>query len=309
MAQHNGLVGRFTKGGGWDDLLVFLRPHPSFKAKWRTPVHSHSTSTPTVFLNSEELKRGELEKKRMGHAQYAERLRALTTPVRRLPDDILLTILFESLGSAEPWSTPHPSVVASYVCRRWRGLALGTPLLWTKIEIRFILGWSLEQEIRPYIKPYLSLCRRSLRSVAERVRTFAQRSSGCPLQLQGIVYDHPYLRPRSSVDVWGEKFEPLAEVISNPTIRWQNITLDLGVSTDSSLALHFLRMPVASSGLGMQNATLRVHASSPVPEARWNAVLPEGKIDLRLAKLRSFSKTQSEWRTRICAAFRPLGMA
>ncbi|TEB37062.1 hypothetical protein FA13DRAFT_1787316 [Coprinellus micaceus] len=80
----------------------------------------------------------ELERVRTANAQYVRRLRTLGAPVRRLPDDIVLAI-FESLVIGEPWSTPHPSVVASHVCRRWTGLALGTPLLWTKIEIRLLL--------------------------------------------------------------------------------------------------------------------------------------------------------------------------
>ncbi|TEB37045.1 hypothetical protein FA13DRAFT_1572367, partial [Coprinellus micaceus] len=83
-----------------------------------------------VVIDAIDAEIAELERKRMKEVQYAERIRELTTPIRRLPDDILLTIFFESLALAEAWSTPHPSVVASHVCGRWRGLALCTPLLW-----------------------------------------------------------------------------------------------------------------------------------------------------------------------------------
>ncbi|TEB37043.1 hypothetical protein FA13DRAFT_1787307 [Coprinellus micaceus] len=239
----------------------------------------------------------ELERKRTVNAQYAQRLRALSTPVRRLPDDILLSIFFELLALAKPWPAPHPSVAASHVCRRWRRLALGTPLLWMRIEIRLtstslwdkVYGVKDSLDIRDYVEPYLSLCLRSLRSLEERVRMFKQRSSGCPLQLQAVVHDNARLRSRSFVDPWSEMFEPLAKLISDPTTRWVNVSLDLAVSPQSSLALHFLRMPIASSGLGMQNATIRLQAWSTIPEARWKAVLPEGKLDLRLAQLQSFS--------------------
>jgi hypothetical protein len=232
----------------------------------------------------------ELERKKTTKAQYVRKLRALGTPIRRLPDDILLTIFFGSLDIANPWSTPHPTVVASQVCRRWRGLAIGTPLLWTKIEIRLSLR-SIWGKVTPPahldVRPYLSLCRRSLQCFAQRARMLIQRSSGCPLHLKVHVYDDPRALP--SVWAWSEMFEPLAEVMSDPTVRWKDINFTLGVVPHSSLSLHFLRILTASSVLGMRNATLRIQSSAPISEAAWNAMLPGGKIDLSSAHLRSLS--------------------
>ncbi|TEB37047.1 hypothetical protein FA13DRAFT_1567496, partial [Coprinellus micaceus] len=71
-----------------------------------------------------------LTRKRAAHLRCVDRHQALTSLVRRLPDDILVTIFLEWLASAEPWPSPHPPVIASSVCRRWRNLAVGTPLLW-----------------------------------------------------------------------------------------------------------------------------------------------------------------------------------
>jgi hypothetical protein len=253
-----------------------------------------------AIIDAIDAEMAELERKRTANAQYVRRLRTLGAPVRRLPDDIVLTIFFESLVIAEPWSTPHPSVVASHVCRRWRGLALGTPLLWTKTEIRLLLDglWGKvrdsnlpppHEDFRLYVARYLSLCRRTLRSTAERARMFIQRSSGCPLQLQAVVYDDPCPRARISVEVWGEMFEPLAEAMSDPTIRWENISLDPGVVPESSLALCFVQIPAASSGLCMRNAKLRLAAPSLIPQACWSAVLPKGKLELSSTQLRSLS--------------------
>lgn len=70
--------------------------------------------------------------------------RALITPIRRVPTDILIDIFkccleleYDSLPqAAERYITPFHarsvSCILSYVCRRWRSLLLGTPLLWPR---------------------------------------------------------------------------------------------------------------------------------------------------------------------------------
>ncbi|TEB37041.1 hypothetical protein FA13DRAFT_1706197 [Coprinellus micaceus] len=214
-------------------------------------------------------------------------------PIQRIPDDILLESFFKLVTSAAPWPYAHPSIVASQVCHGWRDLVLSTPLLWTKIELILPLA-SVWEELNPPpaqgdFEQYLSLCRHYLHSMAERVRMFTQRSAGCPLQLEVMVYDAVKVRLPSSLQPWSQVFAPLVEVVSDSTTQWESIDLDLAVVPESSLALHLLRLLVALPGSGMRSAVLCLQMSSQIPESLWNEVLPDGKLDLRSAELHSLS--------------------
>ncbi|KAF5334697.1 hypothetical protein D9611_011989 [Ephemerocybe angulata] len=76
---------------------------------------------------------------RDGRAARIRRHTALLSPIKGLPDDILSTLFLTLLthpGHRDEWiSNAHPAVALSHVCRRWRQLALQTPMLWSSINI------------------------------------------------------------------------------------------------------------------------------------------------------------------------------
>ncbi|KAF9075311.1 hypothetical protein BDP27DRAFT_1315865 [Rhodocollybia butyracea] len=86
------------------------------------------------------------EKKRQLEAQRA-RLRALFSPIRKLPNEILLRILqhvcernrlcdYDVEGSSYiPSISYFPAMVISSVCSRWRDLALSSPRLWANLTV------------------------------------------------------------------------------------------------------------------------------------------------------------------------------
>ncbi|KAG6902697.1 hypothetical protein C0995_012837 [Termitomyces sp. Mi166 len=57
----------------------------------------------------------------------------------QLPMDILYA-LFLSIKVAEPEESLHTIVMASHVCRRWRAVAIGAPLLWTYVRVSWTSG-------------------------------------------------------------------------------------------------------------------------------------------------------------------------
>ncbi|TEB21052.1 hypothetical protein FA13DRAFT_1800406 [Coprinellus micaceus] len=81
----------------------------------------------------------ELMSKEETHIQRMGKHWALASPVRRLPDDILLSIFLESVAFQGPCPSPHSVLAISRVCRWWRELALGAPPLWTRIDV-LLLG-------------------------------------------------------------------------------------------------------------------------------------------------------------------------
>ncbi|KAL4079542.1 hypothetical protein J3A83DRAFT_4368309 [Scleroderma citrinum] len=63
--------------------------------------------------------------------------KALTSPVRRVPPEVLGEIFFHCLPTA-PYVTPHDvegPMVLTQVCRHWRTIAMSTPRLWSSITL------------------------------------------------------------------------------------------------------------------------------------------------------------------------------
>ncbi|KDQ54295.1 hypothetical protein JAAARDRAFT_196659 [Jaapia argillacea MUCL 33604] len=65
-----------------------------------------------------------------------------TSPIDTLPAEILADVIERCLPRYTPsmWTTHNPrtkpfSIEASHVCRRWREIALGDPLIWSRIAI------------------------------------------------------------------------------------------------------------------------------------------------------------------------------
>jgi hypothetical protein len=248
----------------------------------------------------------ELMRRRATRIQCAGKHRALASLVRRLPDDILLAIFFQSLALEEPWTLPRLPVVISRVCRRWRALALGTPLLWTAIDV--LLPWeALEVRYRTVrlqdplrrntTEDYLIRCISHFRTyvafVEGMTRAFIRRSSGCPLELR-LTSDDIAEVPSSPriLNEWSALLDPLCKLMADPTTRWKSIDFNITVSAVSPISLRFLQIPVVSSGLGMRSANISLGTHScnvHVPPARWNATLPRGEIDLHSAQLSALS--------------------
>ncbi|KAF8214956.1 hypothetical protein K438DRAFT_1435500, partial [Mycena galopus ATCC 62051] len=58
--------------------------------------------------------------------------RALLSPIRRVPKDILLEIFFSCLSSKHnaPIDPHEAPFVLGHFCRHWRSIACSTPMLW-----------------------------------------------------------------------------------------------------------------------------------------------------------------------------------
>lgn len=84
---------------------------------------------------SEQLK--QLQSKRNGYDQYLATHRSLLSPIRRLPLEILHNIFYYTLPTdhnclMSPLEAP---MLLTHVCRHWRELVHGMPLLWSSLYI------------------------------------------------------------------------------------------------------------------------------------------------------------------------------
>ncbi|KAJ7224764.1 hypothetical protein C8J57DRAFT_1390740 [Mycena rebaudengoi] len=83
---------------------------------------------------SEEIQR--LQRKLNGLNDFIEAHRALVSPARRLPDDVVQEIFQASLPPLNSsMSGKESPLLLCHICRAWRHLALHTPTLWTSLHI------------------------------------------------------------------------------------------------------------------------------------------------------------------------------
>ncbi|CCA71771.1 hypothetical protein PIIN_05706 [Serendipita indica DSM 11827] len=75
-----------------------------------------------------------LETQRTSRLEDIARIDALFHPVRRMPPELLQLIFKEcAYSSSVPF---YQAILLALVCRRWRAVALDTPVLWARISIR-----------------------------------------------------------------------------------------------------------------------------------------------------------------------------
>ncbi|KAF8139179.1 hypothetical protein K438DRAFT_1880396 [Mycena galopus ATCC 62051] len=105
--------------------------------------------------------------------------KALISPMRHIPQDVLLEIFFSCLPSEhdalmDPAEAP---LILGRICRHWRSVAYSTPMLWSSI----------------HIPPPNYLCAPGMERAGEAWLAWLERSAACPLSvsLVGHAVDDP----------------------------------------------------------------------------------------------------------------------
>ncbi|KAF7299762.1 F-box domain-containing protein [Mycena chlorophos] len=92
---------------------------------------------PRIRLHSLDAAIQKLEQERAVLLAHIAKHEALLSPIRRLPHDMLQEI-FKACMPADrniAMSSSEPPLVLSRICSRWRNIALGTPMLWSKLHV------------------------------------------------------------------------------------------------------------------------------------------------------------------------------
>ncbi|KAF6757090.1 hypothetical protein DFP72DRAFT_1168388 [Ephemerocybe angulata] len=178
---------------------------------------------------------------RSQHLQFIEGHRAILSPIRRVPDDILLAIFLASLSDIDAMPRPvrlsreHPSVVASHVCRRWRDLAIGTPRLWSTFNIHI--------PRIPASNETMLIWRVNIEAYHSMLSAWISRSRDAPLCI-GMKDTGP-IPPHTNMAllVADGSFRPREEVISTIrgcSKRWKHVRFDFNISRTTLDALRIL---------------------------------------------------------------------
>ncbi|KAJ6481721.1 hypothetical protein C8R45DRAFT_1002832 [Mycena sanguinolenta] len=153
---------------------------------------------------------------------FVEAHKALTSPLRRLPLDIIEELFMACLPTNRNcvMSAMEAPVLLGRVCSSWRTISLSTPRLWSRLHI--------VEPTRPY-RADPSLYEAKLAQRLEVAKTWLQRSGMCPLSISlESNLDHgisPPLTPNpahfsSGPNLFLNLLIPLAS-------RWQNIRLTI----------------------------------------------------------------------------------
>ncbi|KAJ2916957.1 hypothetical protein MD484_g3459, partial [Candolleomyces efflorescens] len=175
-----------------------------------------------------------LEGQRDANKTFIQKHRALISPIKRLPPDILTAVFLTCLPAVEhakaSLTCNHPAVVLSHVCRQWRQLSLDTPMLWSRIRI--ILPY-LNYE--PYHHPQnneesvdgesAELYNSDVQRLHDMAAVWLTRSKDCPLTIFVEAFEGGYIMPQ----VWTLAHSKLASVknlvdmLLSESRRWQQV--------------------------------------------------------------------------------------
>ncbi|KIM70591.1 hypothetical protein SCLCIDRAFT_6228 [Scleroderma citrinum Foug A] len=139
--------------------------------------------------------------------------KALTSPVRRVPPEVLGEIFFHCLPTA-PYVTPHDvegPMVLTQVCRHWRAVARSTPRLWSSITLHLDRATS---------KEYMFMCEAWLaraKSLPLAIRVLNDLDGSYLAATPGLVYWLRHLLTRCR-DIWwhGPAMEDVLDDVTTP---------------------------------------------------------------------------------------------
>ena len=174
-------------------------------------------------------------------------LKSPQTPIHRLPDDILSSLflfIHDQSDRCDFISSDHPSVRLSHVCRRWRDLAISTPLLWTSIVLEHVAPHRLDMQGVTLVER----CRRALEA-------WTVRSRSCPLLIMLRVrpmtpqerrWASPLVARGQQLQDCTPAFKAFTDLLCSSSKRWKQASFRLHYIPPHLPFFSLLRLPSAS---------------------------------------------------------------
>ncbi|KAF5373186.1 hypothetical protein D9758_001559 [Tetrapyrgos nigripes] len=136
-------------------------------------------------------------------------LKAITSPLRRLPTEVLQHIFLHSLAPFSTLERLESPLLLTQICSRWRSVAIDTPELWAAIHV-FV----------PKVTDNLPEPHRAkIEALREGLGCFLSRSRSSPLSIS--LYTHPWSRERE--DKWAATL--IFGIIMRYHQRWKHLIL------------------------------------------------------------------------------------
>ncbi|KAF7376871.1 F-box domain-containing protein [Mycena sanguinolenta] len=175
----------------------------------------------------------QLAEERSRVAAYVEGHRALISPVRRLPLDVIQELFVACLPTHRNcvMNASEVPLLLGRVCNSWRAISLSTPRLWSSLHVVEPL-WSPDD-------PSSALLEDKVARRLEITQTWLGRSGQCPLSIslqsapEGIS---PTSSPSPSARARSTRF---METLLSFAPRWQHIQFTSPLSLLSEVMSHF----------------------------------------------------------------------
>ncbi|TEB28160.1 hypothetical protein FA13DRAFT_1735788, partial [Coprinellus micaceus] len=194
------------------------------------------------------------------HNQYIDEHNAIISSFRRLPDHTLVQIFLANRGHSK-----FSPIATSHVSRKWRKLALDTPLMWTTIAA-YIWGTRSTPE------------ENSDRGMLERVSAFIQRSGALGLSIEVTAEPVKSSLPAERLGA----HEDLAAILESTASRWEK--LHVNVPSDSPLMRLLRTPPATTAGLHSLSINFESLFRKPGPDTSETASLVDPTITVWEAK-------------------------
>jgi hypothetical protein len=209
-------------------------------------------------------------------AEYLQQLidsyRAILSPFRNLPQDVLREIFYHCLPTHRNsiMSARDVPMVLTRVCSLWRSVALTTPCIWAKIHIPFPGHPGSSWTYTSYL-PENALAKRQqifskvMQLRCQVVKEWLDRSGTCPLSIS-LSYPTQYILSNSPVEhgVDDELTDPLIEILLAFASRWSDIHFWMPPSMYHKLESRLSNVVLPT----LQNFTAKVHSRIGQP---WTA--------------------------------------
>ncbi|KAJ2915549.1 hypothetical protein MD484_g4884, partial [Candolleomyces efflorescens] len=166
----------------------------------------------------------ELKKSWEVQKREVEGHKALLSPIKRIPRDILSSIFLAAVEGRpdrpQRISARHPAVVISHVCQYWRNFAISTKLLWCNLYIEVPLCQSLRlHKLRWSAK---------VTKLVDMVQVWISRSDDCHLSVSltdGITPGCGHYIEQSFSQ--GSEFDQLVDTLVASSSRWKSLKLNI----------------------------------------------------------------------------------
>ena len=207
--------------------------------------------------------------------QLIDSYRAILSPFRNLPQDILREIFYHCLPIHRNsiMSATDAPVVLTRVCSLWRSIALATPRIWAKIHIP-IPGHPASSFRYPSFLQGSALARRQqifsklMQLRCQVVKEWLGRSGSCPLSISLSYPTHYVPSNLLEHDVDDGLTDPLIQILLSFASRWSDIHFwippFLYGKIESRLSNSML--PI------LQNFTAKVHSRTGQPGGTINII-------------------------------------
>ncbi|KAJ7429191.1 hypothetical protein FB451DRAFT_1331066 [Mycena latifolia] len=209
--------------------------------------------------------------------------RALTSPIRRIPRDVLLEIFFSCLPTEhnaliDPTEAP---MLLGLVCSRWRSLAYSTPMIWSSLHIP-----SLSYRGAPSTMAL---------KLDNMVKAWLDRSAPCPLSIsfsQPIMYNNVIIDPDSPVHRLLEVSKRIQHLILSADAALLDPLLRLGPEELPVLQSILVQVPTSRGLIDLSDSDgINALQIPTLHEVSLNAPIDAITLSLRWAQLTTLCLT------------------